>query len=394
MLPPLAPDEKSAVDDIDHRSVLNTHLEWTPEFVLRLSDGRTGQAAAPRAETPSMYEEQVPRPAGDSDQVAAEARAAFVGRAFDQESFDDELSRRRSRWGHAACYALSAAFFEASLHRFRGSTGGRKACPRLLFNLLNGGLHAYSLPVTSDFTEFLLVPRGIDTVRAIDGYRRLLREARTAVARLPLRAVGGNPVHDLGPDPNAQALSLVSTLLERVGLAEAFGIMIDASAGDWFDETGRYVLPVSGRRFDRDGLVDYWLDLLIRFDVVMLEDPLAETDMDGWSALHDARPSGCRLLGDNFTSTCSTQLAAKARHVDGVLLKPDQIGLMSGVYQFASLARDHGLPLIASARSVETDNPLISHVATELCLDYLKAGPYQDFSSVMRSNELLRAGAA
>ncbi|MGK5543149.1 hypothetical protein ACSNOH_00095 [Streptomyces sp. URMC 127] len=389
MLPPLAPDEKNVVAGIGCRAVLNTHLDWTPEFAIRFSDGRTGRAAAPRAETPSVYEKQAARPAGDGEQVAADARRVFLGKPFDQASFDEELVRHRSRWGHPACYALSAAFFEA---RFGTAADGEGTRPRLLFNLLNGGLHAYSLPVTADFTEFLLLPRDIGTVDAIDGYRRLLGEARAALAALPLRAVGGNPVHDLGSDPNERALSLVSTLLERTGLTDAFGIAIDASAGDWFDGAGTYVLPVSGRSFDRDGLVDYWLELLGRFDVVMLEDPLAETDVEGWSALHGARPSHCRLLGDNFTSTCAVQLAAKSRYVDGVLLKPDQIGLMSAVYRFVSLAKGRGLPLIASARSVETDSPLISHVATELGLDYLKAGPYQDFSSVMRSNELLRGG--
>ncbi|MFF1479739.1 hypothetical protein ACFVYD_19640 [Streptomyces sp. NPDC058301] len=48
--------------------------------------------------------------------------------------------------------------------------------------------------------------------------------------------------------------------------------------------TDKYVLPVSGHRFDRDGLIDYWLDLIAGFDLVMLEDPLAETDEEGWSA--------------------------------------------------------------------------------------------------------------
>ncbi|MEV8020167.1 hypothetical protein AB0O76_28245 [Streptomyces sp. NPDC086554] len=214
--------------------------------------------------------------------------------------------------------------------------------------------------MTSDFTELLLVPRNDDTVTAIDGYLCLFHDARALLADLPPRVVGGYAVHDLGPDPNEQALSLVTALLDRSGLATTFGIMIDASADDWFG-AGKYRLPVSERRFGRARLIDYWLGLLAQFDVVMLEDPLAETDIDSWSVLHDTRPPRCRLLGDNFTSTWPAQLAAKSCHLDGVLLKPNQNGSMSGTYRFASLTRELGLSLIASARSVETDTPLASH---------------------------------
>ncbi|MBD0742700.1 enolase C-terminal domain-like protein [Streptomyces sp. CBMA152] len=333
-----------------------------------------------------MYETGAVGSPGEAQRVVAEAQRVLSGGAFGQVSFDEVLDHHRSHWGRTACYALSAAFFEA---RFRNVTTGTRRPPKLLLNLLNGGLHAYSLPVTSDFTEFLLVPRHDDPVAAIDGYRRLLADARAALTGFPLREVGGNPVHDLGLDPNEAALSLVTTLLERAGLAETFGIMIDASAGDWLD-SDKYALPVSGARLDRDELIGHWLDLVARFDIVLLEDPLAETDIDGWAAFHAVRPSRCGLLSDNFTSTSPAQLAAKATHVDGVLLKPDQIGSLTGAHRFASLARELGLPLIASARSVETGSPLISHVAAAWDLDYLKVGPYQDFSSVMRTNELLR----
>jgi enolase len=208
-----------------------------------------------------------------------------------------------------------------------------------------------------------------------------------------LRDVNGHRVHDLGPEPNKAALSLVTALLERTGLTDGFGLMVDASAGDWL-QADKYVLPVSGHRFDRDGLTDYWLGLIADFDLVMLEDPLAETDQEGWSALRAARPPRCRLLADNLTSTCPERLAATAHCVDGVILKPDQAGSLSTAYRFAHLARKLGLPLIASARSAETDTPLISRVAAQLGVDYYKVGPYQDFSSVLRTNELLRQAAS
>ncbi|GAA0271732.1 phosphopyruvate hydratase [Streptomyces polychromogenes] len=381
-----AQDQDMVVDGIDCTTVLNTHLEWTPEFAVHLADGRSGRAACPRADTPSVYEKGADRRAVTARHVLAEARSALCGRPFGQTSFDQALEAYRPRWGHAACYGLSAAHFEA---RRPGPGSGGPGMPRLLFNLLNGGLHAYSLPVAADFTEFLLVPRGTAMVPAIDAYRRLLPAARTALADLPTRDVGGHRVHEVGPEPNKAALALVTALLQQTGLGDDFGLMVDASAGDWL-HGDKYVLPVSGRRFDRDGLIGYWLELIDTFDLVMVEDPLAETDRAGWSALRAARPPHCRLLGDNITSTCPERLPALAHCVDGVLLKPDQAGSLSEARRFARLAGRLGLPLIASARSAETDSPLISHVAVEFGAEYLKVGPFADFSSVLRTNELLR----
>ncbi|MGW1871199.1 hypothetical protein ACWCPS_37385 [Streptomyces mauvecolor] len=128
-----------------------------------------------------------------------------------------------------------------------------------------------------------------------------------------------------------------------------------------------------------------------QFDLTMLEDPFAETDLDSWRALHAARPASCQLLGDNLTSTLASELAAKAPLVDAVLLKPNQNGTVSGTLHFATMAKELGLNLIASHRSIETDTPFLANLTTHIEADYFKIGPFSDFSSVMRSNALIRS---
>jgi enolase len=184
-------------------------------------------------------------------------------------------------------------------------------------------------------------------------------------------------------------LALARTLLDRAGLSDAFELAIDASAGDW-SAGERYTLPVTGVTMDRDELLQWWLGLIERHDLRWVEDPFAETDRAGWRMLHDRRPAACRILGDNLTSTLPEQLAVKAPLVDGVLLKPDQNGTVSGSRAFAALARERGLALITSHRSIETDSPFLVHLSREIGADAIKVGPYSDFSSVLRSNELLR----
>jgi enolase len=382
-----------AIAAVDGRPVLNSHHQWTFEFDVELTDGRHGHAAAPKGETPSISERA--RDASAPHFALEDARALLVGRTLSQEAVDALLLERQPSWGASAVYALSVACFEATRAHVPGTPDEAASAsagepPRILFNLLNGGMHAYTNPITSDLTEFLVAPRGRDTAAAIDGYARLLEVTRARLSQMPERRVGGNRVADLGPHPNEAACALVLDLLDEAGLTGQFALMVDASAGDWVRPEG-YVLPVTEQRMDTKALVDYWLGLIDRFGLELIEDPLGELDVDGWQTLHRQRPSRAAILGDNFTSSDPAQLGDRAGHLDGVLLKPDQAGTVTQAFSFGEQARQLNLQLIASHRSIETDSMFLVHLATRLQTDWIKIGPYSDFSSVMRTNELLRS---
>jgi enolase len=383
--------ERFCIEHLDSRRVLNSHCDWTLEFAVHLSDGRRGRGAAPKGETPSIYEDTAsgtPIPS-----VLAQARTLLVGREIDAEALDALLFEHRDAWGRSAAYAISVACFEALRHTGMSSAaaGGPDAgTPAIYFNLVNGGLHAYTNPITCDFTEFLLMPIGLDSVASIEAYLHLLGAVSARLARYPTRTVGGNRVADLGGQPNEAACAFVRGVLVDEGLDDHFGVMIDASAGDWADEGGGYRLPVSGLRMERTALVDYWLGLIDRFHIDALEDPLGERDLEGWQALHAARPATTAILGDNFTSTDPDLLKQRADSVDGVLLKPDQAGTAARATRFAAMARNRGLRLITSHRSIETDSTFLVHLSLEVGADAIKIGPFSDLTSVVRTNELIR----
>ena len=99
-----------------------------------------------------------------------------------------------------------------------------------------------------------------------------------------------------------------------------------------------------------------------------------------------------RILGDNYTSTSPDRLASEGRaeHLDGVLVKPNQNGTVSGSLAFAAAARDRGLLTIASHRSIETESTFLIDFALRTGSDAIKIGPFRDFSAVVKFNELLR----
>jgi enolase len=372
------------------RLILDSHLAWTPEFDIRLADGGHGRGSAPRGETVSIFEE----PVGEAEStVFAEAAKQFVGRTFSQTSFDAAATLLAPRWGRQVTLALSVAFYLAT--RPAGDSHGPPTRrPRLLLNVLNGGLHAYTNPVTSDFPEFMLYARSDDLRSVVDAYIGLLGVVRDRLRPIPTVEIAGNRVHALGESPNETALALLRDLLRGEGIESMFSIAVDASAGDWWTADG-YVLPVSGRRFAPGELVSWWLALIDRFGLELLEDPLGEHDRAGWRDLHARRPDACLLLGDNYTSTDIAQLIreAKATDLDGVLVKPNQNGTISGTLAFAAAARAAGLIVLASHRSVETESTFLIELAREMAAEGLKIGPFHDFTAVVKFNELVRGEA-
>lgn len=366
---------------VAHRQVLNSHGEWTPELTLELADGRRGRGAAPRGETPSIYERR-----NDAAQIPiAHIRSVLCGELFTQTSLDRVLADRQSAWGSDVIFALSTAFFAC-----QAVVVPADYRPRLLFNVVNGGRFARTNAVNADIAEVLLVSLTDDIAATIEGYRRLDAGVRRELGGAPLRIVEGRRVHDIGgTTANDRAIELVTDLIELNRLETTFGVMVDASAGDWWDGNS-YRLPVTGMVAESAALVDYWTRLVERHPIMFLEDPFAEVDVDSWREFHGARRDGCHVFADNFTSTNPAELVTKAKLTDGVIVKPDQNGTVSGAREFTEVARSAGLQVAASHRSIETDTDALIRVAVDLGIRYLKIGPYTDFSAVARTNALLR----
>lgn len=376
------------VTAVTGRRILDSHLGWTFEFELVLDDRLAGRGSAPRGETPSVYEQRI---TWTFDGLLDASRAQLLGRSFTQESFDEAASELGQRWGTGAVLAMSIAFHAAASQE-AGEVAPQKL-PRLMLNLLNGGLHAYTNPVASDFTEVLLFPRDDALDRVIEAYLHLLEIVPHELRKGEEVLVGDNRVFRLSQSLNDGVLEFVRSLLERERLAEMFGIVVDASAGDWVNGDGEgYRLPVTGRSMSRDQAVRWWLALVAAHELAMVEDPLAEHDAPGWEELHALRPPRCAILGDNYTSTSADRLASEGRagHIDGVLVKPNQNGTVSGSFAFAAAARDRGLLTVASHRSIETDSTFLIDFALRTGSDAIKIGPLRDFSAVIKLNELLR----
>jgi enolase/glutathione synthase/RimK-type ligase-like ATP-grasp enzyme len=388
--------EMPVIASIGYRKILNSHVKFTTEFTLRLEDGSIGWAASPKGETISIYEDQN-IPVSAESIIAQMKQDGCSGKPFDQQGFDDYLASRMDQFGRNNAYSLSLAFFKATQATRSAFVpfGWRKErleAPRLCLNILNGGWHAYTNPVLSDFSELLLVANDSDVETVIAGHNALQRVVKERLRTLETVVVGGNRVHRFSVTDNRTPIEFLLQVREKLGLSRQFDLMIDASASDLWRENAYRLEITDGSQWTTDEFRQYWQGIIRDFGVVYLEDPFHEKDEEAWRALTAAQGT-CRIIGDNFYSSDAVRIGSRGSKgcTHGVIIKPNQAGSVTAVRQAVEAAQRHGQIVIASHRSVSTEETFLSLLTCLTSVPFIKIGPLEtDYSSVIRLNEILR----
>ena len=380
-----------AIESIGHLRVLNSHAAFTTEFVVTLSGGAVGRGASPEGETISTYED---RKTTDPAAVIERLRGdGLLNRPLTQAEWDHHLTEKVGAFGRNTCFALSLAFYEAlrsPLSRDGGQAPSR--APRICCNILNGGWHAYTNPVLSDFPEYLLVAGSDDIEEVIGRHNEIQHAVRLALVDQPKRVVSGNPVNCFATADNRECIEFLLGIRDQLGYAGDFELMVDASAGDLWTGDGYRLSLTDDALYTTGAFRDYWLKLAADYPLRFLEDPFSEGDAESWAYLASAQEA-CLLIGDNFYSSDAVRIAQGAADgcTHGVIVKPNQAGTVTAVCKSFETAKSSGQIVIASHRSISTESTLVATLACMFGADYIKVGPLlTDYSSVMRVNEMIR----
>ena len=405
-----------AISRIDARRVWDSRGNPTVEADVTLSDGAFGRAIAPAGASRGSREAVDLRdpggPLGGRDVMQAVenvrgpiARALAGQDATDQAAIDARLialdgTPLKSALGGNALVATSLAV----LHAAAASAGrplwahvaalyGRApAIPLPEIQIFGGGAHAGRRVDIQDF--MIMVPGAADFDEVMEVTARVYSAAgRIMAARGHLAGVadegGWWPVFD----SNEQALETLVAAIEAAGEVpgERVVISLDIAASE-FGMAGRYRLALEDREFDTVEMIDLlggWLD---RYPIVSIEDPLAEDDPEGMVAFSRAYGDRVQIIGDDYlvTNAGLVDAAAAAGACNAVLLKVNQAGTVSETIAAADAAARHGFGAIVSARSGETEDVSISHLAAGLGTGQLKVGSFSRSERMAKWNECLR----
>jgi len=194
-------------------------------------------------------------------------------------------------------------------------------------------------------------------------------------------------------DDNEDALRTLVAAIERAGYAAGadVAISLDVAASELYRD-GRYRLALDGRDLDAPALADVWLDWLDRYPIASIEDPFAEDDRDAWRSFARAAGHRVQIVGDDYLTTSAARVAAAAcdASCNAVLLKPNQAGTLTETRAALDAARAAGFATIVSARSGETEDVSVAHLAVGWNAGQLKVGSFARGERMAKWNEVLR----
>ncbi len=403
---------------IHAREILDSRGRPTVEVDVALEDGSTGRASVPSGASTGTFEAHELRD-GDPARhgglgvrnavanVEGEIASALAGMdGDDQRRVDLRLREidgtpRLARLGAnavlavslAACRAVAASCDQELYEHIADLARTQPMLPLPMTNILSGGLHAGR---GMDVQDFLAVPmRAASIADAI----HLVSRVRTAATDLSReRALPTLLADEGGLAPGCEtgraALQLMVESIERAGLrpGEDIAIAIDVAATTLKAAGGRYHLAREGRDLDTTamiGMIDSWAR---HFPVVSVEDGLDEEDWTGWKLLTGRLGRRLQLVGDDLFTTSPERLARGVREgvANGVLVKPNQNGTLTGTLDVIAQAKAAGYATIVSARSGETEDAFMSDLAVGAGAGQIKIGSLRTSSTVAKYNQLLR----
>jgi enolase len=274
--------------------------------------------------------------------------------AFTQSSFDAKLEKLMPKLGAQATTALSLAFYSASALPEPYNT-----FPNLLGNVLGGGAHA-PCKTKMSIQEILVLPRAKTLSAAIETNFKIWR---TVGEELEKRgACGLNYEAAWNADINDDsALALVV----KVAKQNRAQIGIDVAASQFFKQE-KY--NWSDRALTRDAHIERILGFIKKYKLAYVEDPLHQDDFEGFSKILEATKGKVMVCGDDIISTNLDRLkrAAREHSVNAVIIKPNQIGTVSGSLAVIAHAKKNKIVPVISHRSRETPDTAICRLA-QLC---------------------------
>ncbi len=402
------------IRSVHARRVWDSRGRPTVEAEVMLEDGSVGRAIVPAGASKGTREALELRDAGPRfggldvmqavGHVNGEIASALTGRpADDQAGLDQALveldgTSAKTRLGANATLAVSMAAAHAVAASLRlplyQYLGGADACllPMPQIQIFGGGAHAGR---RVDIQDFMIVCPGAQRfAEALEWTAEVYRCAGELMqARGPRCGVA-----DEGgwwPDfkTNEQALETLVSAIERAGFVPGseVAIALDVAASE-FGRGGRYTLGLESRELDADGLSELLLRWIDKYPIASIEDPLAEDDAAGFARFTRAVGHKLQIVGDDLLVSQASLVreAAAIGAANAVLLKPNQRGTLTETLQAWQAAKSLGYAGIVSARSGETEDTTIVHLAIAWQTGQLKVGSFARGERMAKWNEGLR----
>jgi len=418
------------VKEVIGREILDSRGNPTVEAEVVLACGARGRGIAPSGASTGEFEalelrdKNPDRYLGKGVLTAVENVNTVIAQALvgldasdiyklDAAMIAADGTTDKSGLGANAILAVSIAAVKAAaqalnlpVYRFLG--GVSQTClPIPMMNILNGGAHAHN---SIDFQEFMIMPVGASSFR--DALRMGTEVYHSLKKVLENRGLSTAVGDEGGFAPDVadveEVLKLLTEAVEHAGYVCGKDICfaLDVAASEWKPqkETGMmdaehkitgqcsYHLPKTGTDYTSDELIELYKNMVSKYPIISIEDPLDEEDWMGWKKITKELGDKVQLVGDDLFVTNTSRLGEGIEEKCGnsILIKLNQIGTVSETLEAIKMAHQAGYTAIASHRSGETEDTTIADLSVALGCGQIKTGAPCRSERVAKYNQLLR----
>ena len=317
----------------------------------------------------------------------------------DQEKLDRRLidldgTPDKSRLGANAMVAVSLACAQAdaAVQKIplwkKLAKEKRVALPVPQIQIFGGGAHARG---RCDVQDYMIVCIGAGSfAEALEWTAQVYAAAGKRLARRgALQGVADEGGYWPAFKSNEEGLAELLGAISDAGLEPGadVAIALDIAATQLY-RGGSYHLALENRTLSAEQLHAMWMRWIERYPIVSIEDPFAENDAEAMRAFTKA--ASIQVVGDDFFVTSAERVKTARGACNAVLLKPNQVGTVTETLACWNAAREAGYRAIVSARSGETEDVSIVHLAVGWGVAQLKVGSFARSERMAKWNEALR----
>ncbi|MFP3945480.1 MAG: phosphopyruvate hydratase [Archaeoglobaceae archaeon] len=383
------------IEDVLYRVVFDSRGNETVECEILTSESGASSIAPSGASTGS--EEAIVVDPYRNGEIEDKVSRALVGMSvFDQSTIDaalreadgtdnfSEIGGNFAITASLACAKAAANYLEIPLYHYLGGAFATEL-PYPLGNVIGGGAHAAG----TNIQEFLIIPVGAETF--FDAQMTNTRVHKQIKKELTSRGIftakgdEGGWAAQIGDE---QAFEIIQTAIDKVEdeLGTKVRIGTDVAATELWDGE-HYVYQ--DKKLKPDEQISYIGELVDKYNLLFVEDPLQENDFEGFADL--TKSVDCMICGDDLfvTNINRIEMGIEAGSVNSVLIKPNQIGTLTDTFKAVKLSRDNGYDIVVSHRSGETEDDAIAHLSVAFNAKLIKSGVVGS-ERLAKLNELIR----
>ncbi|MBM3291862.1 phosphopyruvate hydratase [Candidatus Bathyarchaeota archaeon] len=399
----------NSIASLKAREIIDSRGNPTIEVEAKLKSGLIGVASVPSGASTGIFEAVELRDGGKRflgkgvlnaiKNITEVIQPKIVGLEASQQRQIDEIlikldgTENKSKLGGNAILGVSIACAKAAaidrkqqLYEYIN----HDACllPIPFFNIVNGGKHAGN---QIDFQEFMIAPTGATN------FREALRIGVEVyqILKMQLQKKYGKNAINVGDEggfapPMKTTEEVIDSIIEAIkeaGYDETVKIALDVASSTFYKDE---FYTIAGKKYSTPELIDVYKELIKKYPIISIEDPIFEEDYEGFVEITKALP--IQILGDDIFVTNSQRLrkGIEMGAANALLWKVNQIGTLTEAIDAANMAKNHNYRVMASHRSGDTEDSWVSDLSVAIECGQIKSGAPARGERTAKYNQLLR----